>query len=364
MNMAQKTTAPIKTMPGKSVKRPNQKEIEFNELKRKLILRVVLASVLVLFLLGAIFVYESLRAPQKVEEITEEKESNLEKEDAIKTPPKITENSEKLPTVDVAAPVITLVDDFPASPNASAVALSSATNAANSANSASATATATSALPALAAQTKPEILKPEVTKPVALNIVPQGNLANTPAQTAKLEKPEKPAAPQIAARPSLAATNAQANANAASVEAIQPIKPIGAAPEMAKPTNPTQTNNSNPLRNTNSSANTGATNAAQRGQTRIEQMIEKSPLANITRPQTAPSLPSNARAPTAYNVQAGVFTDAKRAEELQAKLIMAGVPASLETRVQIGPFKTQAEADAAREKLKKMGVESLLIPKN
>lgn len=63
-----------------------------------------------------------------------------------------------------------------------------------------------------------------------------------------------------------------------------------------------------------------------------------------------------------YVVQAGVFSNARAAEELHAKLALNGIPSTLEARVQIGPFKTKAEADAAREKLKGLGIEGLLIP--
>lgn len=62
-----------------------------------------------------------------------------------------------------------------------------------------------------------------------------------------------------------------------------------------------------------------------------------------------------------FLVQAGVFTSAQRAEELQAQLNLNGVPATLEARVQVGPFKTRQEAEAAQAKLKQMGIESLLV---
>ena len=63
-----------------------------------------------------------------------------------------------------------------------------------------------------------------------------------------------------------------------------------------------------------------------------------------------------------FLLQAGVFTSPQRAEELHAKLTLSGVPLTLETRVQVGPFKTRQEAEAAQEKLKQLGVETLLVP--
>jgi DedD protein len=63
-----------------------------------------------------------------------------------------------------------------------------------------------------------------------------------------------------------------------------------------------------------------------------------------------------------FLLQAGVFSSPQRAEELHAKLTLSGVPSTLETRVQVGPFKTRQEAEAAQERLRQLGVESLLVP--
>jgi DedD protein len=64
-----------------------------------------------------------------------------------------------------------------------------------------------------------------------------------------------------------------------------------------------------------------------------------------------------------YRLQMGVFTSASNAEELHAKLDKAGIPSYVESRVHVGPFKTQKEADEARRKLKELGLgPGLLIP--
>jgi DedD protein len=64
-----------------------------------------------------------------------------------------------------------------------------------------------------------------------------------------------------------------------------------------------------------------------------------------------------------YRLQMGVFTSASNAEELHAKLEKAGIPSYVESRVHVGPFKTQKEADEARRKLKELGLgPGLLIP--
>jgi DedD protein len=62
-----------------------------------------------------------------------------------------------------------------------------------------------------------------------------------------------------------------------------------------------------------------------------------------------------------YLVQLGVFNTLGNAEDLIAKLQAAGLPAQIESRVQVGPFATRAEADAARTKLKAMGYDDGLL---
>ena len=74
--------------------------------------------------------------------------------------------------------------------------------------------------------------------------------------------------------------------------------------------------------------------------------------------------PAAPRLFSGYALQAGVFSDPRRAEELHAKLTLEGIPSSIEARVQVGPFKTQAEAEAARARMKELGIDSvMLVPK-
>ncbi|GGP27543.1 SPOR domain-containing protein [Silvimonas amylolytica] len=61
-----------------------------------------------------------------------------------------------------------------------------------------------------------------------------------------------------------------------------------------------------------------------------------------------------------YTIQAGVFLHAANADKLLTQLQSAGVPAWLETRVQIGPFKNKADAEAAIRKLRKLGIEPIV----
>lgn len=71
---------------------------------------------------------------------------------------------------------------------------------------------------------------------------------------------------------------------------------------------------------------------------------------------TVAPYPSSQYTHNGYTVQAGVFLQAENAGKLLAQLKTAGVPAYLETRVQIGPFKDKASADAAAVKLKRLGI--------
>lgn len=62
-----------------------------------------------------------------------------------------------------------------------------------------------------------------------------------------------------------------------------------------------------------------------------------------------------------YVIQMGVFNNIANAEDLRAKLEHAGVPSQIEARVQVGPFATRQEADAAREKLRALGMDTGIL---
>lgn len=91
---------------------------------------------------------------------------------------------------------------------------------------------------------------------------------------------------------------------------------------------------------------------------------QRMPSARVVQVQPAPAVmpPRMQRLFSGFLLQAGVFTSAQLAEELHAKLTLSGVPSTLETRVQVGPFRTRQEAEAAQEKLRELGIGSVLIP--
>ncbi len=61
------------------------------------------------------------------------------------------------------------------------------------------------------------------------------------------------------------------------------------------------------------------------------------------------------------HLQAGMFLQATNAQALKANLEAQGFPVYIESRVHIGPFRNRKEAERAREKLREMGVATVLI---
>ncbi len=61
-----------------------------------------------------------------------------------------------------------------------------------------------------------------------------------------------------------------------------------------------------------------------------------------------------------YVLQSPRLPDTARAEELQAKLAEIGIPSTVETRLQIGPFRNRTEAENARRKVTELGIDGSL----
>lgn len=59
-------------------------------------------------------------------------------------------------------------------------------------------------------------------------------------------------------------------------------------------------------------------------------------------------------------VQSGIVPDVRQAEAMHAKFVAEGIPASIEVRLQLGPFRTRAEAEVARQKIKGLGIDGLI----
>ncbi len=207
-----------------------------------------------------------------------------------------------------------------------------------------------------ATRSQPEPLAPQFTEPVpvAKKTVTQpltstepvaeskeGTKSAVPETTAAPADRMSPAAlpppPQIAAQPSTARQEkAPVRTPAAGSTAAAPARSAGARVDA-----PSASALSNNQAGAGSPAGTGspAVSASQR------------------QPQVLPRLLSG------ISLQAGVFADPRRAEEVHARLLQEGIPATLETRVLVGPFSNRTEADAARAKMAAMGIDSVQLPK-
>lgn len=88
------------------------------------------------------------------------------------------------------------------------------------------------------------------------------------------------------------------------------------------------------------------------------------PSAPQVAPRVMPTLPgSKSSSPSlGYQVQLGLFSSSTNAEKLVADLKKQGLAARTETRVQLGPFRTRAEAEEAMQRLRELGYQPMLIP--
>jgi DedD protein len=99
---------------------------------------------------------------------------------------------------------------------------------------------------------------------------------------------------------------------------------------------------------------------AQREITRVMPERDAPGIAKAGAPASRPLTQAGETA-RRFLVQVGVFSNHANAEELVARLHQAGIPAQVESRVQVGPFATRAEVDAARAKLKSLGLDEGML---
>ncbi|MEW5944085.1 MAG: SPOR domain-containing protein, partial [Pseudomonadota bacterium] len=86
------------------------------------------------------------------------------------------------------------------------------------------------------------------------------------------------------------------------------------------------------------------------------------PAAKPTESAPPPAKPAEAAAPKGYVVQLGVFSNPANAQQLQAKLIEHGIQSYTETRLNVGPFQSKAEADRALAKIRELGINAVVVP--
>lgn len=199
-------------------------------------------------------------------------------------------------------------------------------------------------------QPVPVAPKKEVSQPVT----PAENLPEPPVPE-KAEPPvEPPPPPKVETQPAVVevkpALRPESHAGAkSSAVNVKPVLPVPPAPVPEATTAP-----SNTLAPQRPVAQPEAT------PTRPSVRIVEAKPAPTPAPAVAP--PSAPRLFSGFLLQAGVFSSIQRAEELHARLTLSGVPSTLETRVQVGPFRTRHEAELAQAKLKELGVEAILVP--
>lgn len=202
----------------------------------------------------------------------------------------------------------------------------------------------------------------------------------TPAQTARTVTraaprtesvaTEEPATPAASAAPEM---NAATSAPVMSPELSEAIKnaPDSAQAALASMATPPVTNaepeaSYDPTVPLVDVAPTGKP-AAKSSAPKNDKELRPDRLQVTTSSRSAPGLPASA-APKSpiqviaaspggdYVVQMGVFANPGNAEELHTRLVQAGIPSQIETRVQVGPFATREQALKAQEKLKTLGM--------
>lgn len=183
------------------------------------------------------------------------------------------------------------------------------------------------------------VAAPETPKEAAKEVPPPPPVVEAPTQAPPASAPATsvpPARPQIAAQPALPRQEAR------------PVPQQSLPQPVARP-----------ARSVSSATPAEGTSAAS---SQFTPEPEKAAAPPLPPPVAERQPPAPPRLFSGFAVQAGVFADAQHAEELRAKLTLNGIPSTLEARVQVGPFKTREEAEAARQKLKSLGIDGILLP--
>lgn len=186
------------------------------------------------------------------------------------------------------------------------------------------------------------VQKKEITQPVkqveALPEPPKEE--KKPAEPEITAAPvEPPSRPEVASQPVLPRTHPAAESRAVPSPARTPVAAQHQAP-VAAPSQP-----------------------APSRITEARPAVQPEAPAPVVRPQVAPAGGSTfgGRLFKGYALQAGVFSDVSGAEEVRAKLMLNNIPSTLEVRIHVGPFKTREEADAARAKMKELGIDAMML---
>lgn len=166
----------------------------------------------------------------------------------------------------------------------------------------------------------PPAIPPEQEAQTGAPPPPPPEVVNAPLQPAPAETSEKAVKP-VRAKPGAAAEIS--------------ARPIPAQPSAAQPTP-----GAKPVRE------------APPAKTAKEIAAEKAP----------PAKAAEAAAAKGYTVQLGVFSNPVNAMQLQEKLLQSGIKSYTETRLNVGPFQSKAEAEQALAKIRALGISAVVVP--
>lgn len=277
-----------------------------DELRGKLLKRLAVAGLLISLLLGTLAIFDHLAAPPDEDELpTFSKPIPVPPKKEVSQP--VTQTSELPPP-----PVAAKVPEEPVSKDGT-IAPREVPKA------------ATETLPPPRIEAKPTLEGGKSPAPPTSTV----NVSVKPASSEPLPQPAP--APAVAAKP--------AAAPAAGTRPLRPaVEPATSSPPLLPP---------------GAAGESGGKPSARVLETR--QMTPAAPTGG------APRQPEPPRLFSGFALQAGVFSNPQLAEELHAKLTLSGVPSTLEIRVQVGPFRTRQEAEAAQAKLRGLGIETVMV---
>ena len=172
-------------------------------------------------------------------------------------------------------------------------------------------------------------------------------VAAAPAAETKPAEPVAETKPESAA---VAKVDEKAVAEGSASPGAPPLQPLPAEKPLTRPAS------SRPVSIRPSEPVPSAASPAARPEPARE--LAPAPAAARRAPASRPITQAGERQ---FALQMGVFGNLANAEDLRAKLELHGIPSSIEARVHVGPFGTRAEVDAARAKLKELGLDGGLL---
>ncbi|ARV17971.1 hypothetical protein AEP_01018 [Curvibacter sp. AEP1-3] len=198
--------------------------------------------------------------------------------------------------------------------------------------------------------------------------------APVPAASTPARLPAAAASATAAKAPVSAAAPAVANKPAASASAVTPVRPAptAAASAPAPAPAPAKSSGEKAAPKPSGPAPVALRSAAAESAARevAASLGQSAPVAPAT-PRPAASAPAETPAAGRFVVNVGLFGDANNARNALVKLMDAELPVVSKeirfpkgnrTRIQVGPFDTLAEADAAADKVRALELEARVAP--